>query len=77
MPRFYVDTFNDVDLIDHEGTDLPSREAVHQQVHQTLASMMRDERDGRTAIQFRAEVRDESGKRIMKATLLLMVEMDA
>lgn len=77
MPRFYVDTFDSLAVLDDEGVDLPDRQAVHREVHRTLARMMADEPDGRPAIQFRADVRDETGQRIMTATLLMVIETAA
>lgn len=74
MPRYYVDTLNGQAIIDDEGVDLPDTRAVHREVHKTLARMMLDEPDGRAAIQFRADVRDEGGRRIFTATLLMVIE---
>lgn len=75
MPRYHVDTFDSLAVVDSEGIDLPDAKAVHREVHKMLARMMQDEPDGRAAIRFRADVRDESGRRVMTASLLVVSKL--
>lgn len=74
MQRYFIDTFDGEAVIDEKGQEFADLAAVRHQVHDALAVMMRYEPDGRSALQFRADVRDESGLRVMTATLLMVIE---
>lgn len=74
MPRFFVDTFNGLAVIDDVGHELPDRAVLRQVVKRTLSDLMRDETDDDRRVQFRANVRDETGTQIMTVTLLMVVD---
>jgi hypothetical protein len=74
VPRFYIDTFNAIDVRDEEGRDLPDLDAVREEVRRTLAAMMHDGKAGRDSIQFRADVRNEVGQRVLTAAMLMVME---
>lgn len=63
-------------VIDDVGDELPDDEAARAIVHQTLAAMMKDEGkiDGRSCVQFRADVRTEAGDRLMTATIKMVID---
>lgn len=73
MPRYFIDTFDNIVALDDEGVELPDLAALRRVVHRTLSEMMRDEPDGRSGIQCRADVRDEHGGRVLTATLLIVI----
>ena len=74
MPRFFIDTFDSIVVIDDVGQDLPNEDAVREVVRKTLAGMLRDEHKGRPAAQFRAEVRDEAGKSVLTGSVLIVID---
>lgn len=76
MPRYYIDTFDGLVVLDDVGHDLPDDDAARATVRQTLAAMMKDgsKVDGRSSAQFRADVRNEAGDRVMTATILMVID---
>jgi hypothetical protein len=79
MPRYYFDTHDgDMPFPDVEGQDRNSMEEVRIQAQAGLADMARDvvPRDGpeRTMV---VAVRDEAGKIVLRAALILMVDIRA
>jgi hypothetical protein len=70
MPRYFIDTFDSIIVMDDVGQDLPNEDAVRE----TLAGMLRDEHKGRPAAQFRAEVRDEAGKSVLTGSVLIVID---
>ena len=74
MPRFFIDTFDGIVAIDDVGHDLPDEAAVRQVVRKTLADMLGAEHKGRSAAQYRAEVRDEAGRSILTASVLIVID---
>jgi hypothetical protein len=74
MPRYFIDTFDSIIVIDDVGQDLPNEDAVRETVRRTLAGMLRDEHKGAPAAQFRAEVRDEAGKSVLTGTVLIVID---
>jgi hypothetical protein len=74
MPRFFIDTFDSIVVIDDVGHELPDEAAVREVVRKTLADMLGAEHKGRPAAQYRAEVRDEVGKSILTASVLIVID---
>ncbi len=74
MPRYFIDTFDSIVVIDDVGQDLQDEDAVREVVRKTLAGMLRDEHKERPAAQYRAEVRDEAGKRVLTGSVLIVIE---
>jgi hypothetical protein len=74
MPRFFIDTFDSIIVIDDVGQDLPNEDAVREVVRKTLAGMLRDEHKGRPAAQYRVEVRDEAGKSVLTGSVLIVID---
>ena len=77
MARYFFDTHDgDTYLQDDEGQDLDGIEEVRLQAQSGLADMARDVVPGdgpeRTMV---VAVRDEAGKIILRAALILMVEV--
>ena len=77
MPRYFFDTHDgDTYLEDDEGQDLDGIEEVRLQAQSGLADMARDVVPGngpeRTMV---VAVRDESGKVVLNASLVLRVEI--
>ncbi len=77
MPRYFFDTHDgDTFLPDDEGQNLDGIEEVRLQTQSGLADMARDLVPGdgpeRTMV---VAVRDEAGKIILRAALVLMVEI--
>lgn len=74
MPRYFIDTYDGFVAMDGDGHELPDMQAVRTIVRKTLTAMMQGEKNGRAAMQLRADVRTEAGDRVMTATLLLVTE---
>ncbi|MGW5961027.1 hypothetical protein E8E01_15160 [Methylorubrum populi] len=74
MPRFFIDTFDHIDVIDEIGTDLPSLGAAKDLVQRALAEMIVEEGMRRPSAELRAVVRDEAGRRVMAATMTMGIE---
>ncbi|MCJ2011780.1 DUF6894 family protein [Methylobacterium sp. J-076] len=74
MTRFFIDTFDSIDVIDNVGQDLLNEDAVREIVRKTLVGMLRDEHKGRPAAQYRAEVRDEAGNRVLTGSVLIVID---
>ena len=77
MPRYYFDTDDGDGFIrDEEGQDLDGVEAARLQAQAGLADMARDVVPG-DGLQRRimVRVRDESGKSVLRASLVLKVDL--
>ncbi|MCJ2067474.1 hypothetical protein MKK75_01410, partial [Methylobacterium sp. J-030] len=74
MPRFFIDTFDSIVVIDDVGYELPDEAAVREVVRKTLADMLGSEHKARPAAQYRAEVRDEAGMSILTASVLIVID---
>ena len=77
MPRYFFDAHDgDTYLEDDEGQDLDGTEEVRLQAQSGLADLARDVVPGdgpeRTMV---VAVRDEAGKIVLRAALILMVEI--
>lgn len=77
MPRYFINTFNSFEVRDDEGTVLPDVQALATMLRDVLADMVRDEARNGGQAEFRAEARDETGRRVMMATVKLLVAADA
>ena len=74
MPRYFIDTFDSIIVIDDIGHDLPNEDAVREIVRETLVGMVGAEHKGRPAAQYRAEVRDETGKSFLTGSVLIVID---
>jgi hypothetical protein len=74
MPRFFIDTFDSIVVIDNVGYELPDEAAVWEVVRKTLADMLGSEHKGRPAAQYRAEVRDETGRGVLTGSVLIVID---
>lgn len=74
MPRFFFDTYDGYTSIDEEGVELSSLESVRDQVRRSLPAMLKDEMPGKDKAQFRMDVRDASGTRVLTGTVLMVVD---
>ncbi len=77
MPRFFIDTFDHIDVIDETGTDLPSLDAAKDLVQRALAEMIVEEGMRRQSAELRAVVRDETGYQVLAATMTMGIEWAA
>jgi hypothetical protein len=72
--RFYFDTLNGGRCRDSEGQELSSLEEVQDEAVQALVDMGKDElahiKSGRVSV----KVRDDSGKTVLTASLILNIE---
>ncbi len=77
MPRYFFDTDNgDGFFWDDEGLDLDGIEAVRRMAQGAIADMAHDENPGNgTHRTITVRVRDESGKIVLNASLVLRVEI--
>lgn len=69
MPRYFIDTFDHVDAIDEDGTELPDNKALRCLLRTALAEILRDEGGERGVDEFAAVARDENGRRVLLARI--------
>ncbi|BAU92463.1 hypothetical protein MPPM_3858 [Methylorubrum populi] len=74
MPRFYIDTHDHISVVDEDGYDLPNEAAVRALVQRSLVGMAAEAALARSASRIRADVRDETGQRVMSATVSVAIE---
>ena len=74
MPTFFFDIFDGFVTIDKEGHELPNLEAVRAEVRRTLPAMLQDEVIGRDKAHFRTDVHDEQGRRVLTATIVMVID---
>jgi hypothetical protein len=72
MPRFYFDIQDGRGSFqDDEGSDLPGPTEARVMALEALAALAKDEQPDRDQCQWAADVRDETGRVIYRATLSL------
>lgn len=74
MPRFFIDTYDHINVVDEVGQDLPDLAAVRSLVRRSLSEIIADEADRRPAAQIRAIVRNEAGEEVLSATMHVAIE---
>ncbi len=74
MPRYFVDTFDHIAVIDDEGYEFRNDDEIQREVRRTLAGMMNSENKSGHSAHFRADVRNEDGEYVMTATLVMVIE---
>jgi hypothetical protein len=74
MPRYFFDTHDGHALQDDVGLVLADLSRARAEVQRALSEMVAREPSHTGAIQIRVDVRDESGHRILSATLLAVIE---
>lgn len=67
MPRYFISTANHVMIMDEEGVELSSREALGDMLRRALIEILRDEGDLTGVNEYSAHAYDESGRRILSA----------
>ena len=76
MPRYFFDTRTDDRFIrNEEGLVLDGLDAARAEATDGLADLARDTIANERAQKFSIEVRDESGKQVLKATVSAAVEV--
>lgn len=74
MPRFFIDTYDHMTVIDEVGQDLPDLAAVRSLVNRSLSAIMAEETVWGSSTEIRAVVRDEAGDEVLSATMHVAVE---
>ena len=72
--RFFFDTFNGTVVHDDEGCVLPDVLSARSEALRRLQAMVGHTALERNATEVRADVRDESGRRVFSARICLMFE---
>lgn len=67
MARYFISTTNHVTVMDKEGVDLTSRDALRDFLRRVLTEILQDEGSLTGVNDFSAQAYDESGKLIMSA----------
>ena len=64
MPLFYFHLFNDMDVLDDEGTELPDAAVAYEHALQEARAMVCDSvQHGHLNLSHRIEIEDEAGHR--------------
>jgi hypothetical protein len=67
VSRYFISTADHVEVMDEEGVEVPSREALRTLLRQTLTAILHDE-ERRTGVdEFTAKAFDKDGKLVMRA----------
>ena len=74
MPHFFFDTYSSFVDIDEVGQELPNLEAVRREIRKSLPAMLSDDIADRDKAQFRIDVRDASGKCVVTASALMILD---
>jgi hypothetical protein len=74
VPRFFFDIHDGDVLRDDVGHDFPDLKAVRAETQRALSGLVATKPLDASAIQVRVDVRDESGKRVVTASLLAVIE---
>lgn len=67
MPRYFISTADHVDVMDEEGIELPSLDALRDLLRRTLTAILSDEGDKTGVNDFTAHAYDENGRLVMRA----------
>ncbi|MCJ2089921.1 hypothetical protein MKK88_28615 [Methylobacterium sp. E-005] len=67
MSRYFISTADHVEVMDEEGVEIPSRDALRCLLRKTLTAILHDEGGQTGADQFTAKAFDEDGKLVMRA----------
>ena len=73
MPRYFIDTFDHIAVVDDVGHDLPDEAALRRTMRETLVGMLGAEYKDEPSATFRAEARDEAGTPVLTATALVVI----
>ena len=72
--RYYFDTWdNDTSFVDKDGVDLPSLDAVKQEVAATLGGMARNALYSSGNRVLTIDVRDQDGRAVLESNLIFEV----
>ncbi len=67
MSRYFISTDDHVEVMDEEGVEVPSRDALRELLRQTLTAILRDEGRRTGVDEFTAKAFDERGCLVMQA----------
>lgn len=67
MPRYFISTADHVEVMDDEGVEVSSREALRLLLRQTLTAILHDEGELTGVNEFTAKAFDEEGRLVMQA----------
>ncbi|KQS47170.1 hypothetical protein ASG32_31980 [Methylobacterium sp. Leaf361] len=67
MSRYFISTDDHVEVMDEEGVEVPSRDALRELLRLTLTAILRDEGRRTGVDEFTAKAFDERGCLVMKA----------
>lgn len=74
MPRYFFDTYDGTVIFDDEGRLLPDLTSARLAARHLLEELVRHASPDRAESRFRADIRDEAGRVICTATLVLAYE---
>ncbi len=74
MPRYFFDTYDGTVILDDEGRMLPDLASARLEARHLLQDLIRHAAPERDESRFRADIRDESGRVVVTATLVLAYE---
>lgn len=72
--RYFFDTFNGIIVHDDVGRVLPDVLSARLEARRLLQELIAGSGPDRDTCAYRADVRDESGRRVFSATMALMFE---
>jgi len=71
MPRYFFDTYDGTVILDDEGLVLPDLTSARLEARRLLRDLLLDAAPGCDESRFRADIRDETGRVVVSATLVL------
>ena len=74
MPRFHSDLHDAEVPIAEVPQHLSDLQSIRIEIRRTLPALLHDAIIGRDKAQFRTDVRDEEGKRVLTATILMVID---
>jgi hypothetical protein len=75
VPLYFFDVHDGQSFMDDVGVELPNADAARKQVWNTLPAMAANQApDGQMACQLRIDVRDETGRHVFHAALVMVIE---
>jgi hypothetical protein len=67
VSRYFISTANHVEILDDEGVEVSSREALRSLLRQTLTAILHHEGEHTGVNEFTAKAYDEGGRLVMRA----------
>lgn len=69
MPRYFINTKNNIEAIDSEGTELPNLNALRSLMRAVLIEILRDEGEETGINEYTAKAYDVVGRHMMSAKI--------